>query len=263
MSGRELAQRIQISQSKVSRIESGATIPSLPEVQQWARAVDAPVEVRERLADLTQAAVYEVHAWRAALQTRPHLQEEFREREAAVRLVRNFQCRVVPGLLQTAAYARAVFSLAELSYEKGDLAGATASRVRRQEALYEEDRRFGFLIDEAALRWRPGPPHLMPAQLDRIASVSTLDNVSIGLIPQEGQARVLPLHGFVIYGDGDEEEADVFVEVETSHARLTITDLEVALYEKQWALLTDMAIFGDDAREFLGKLGAEIRKQSK
>ncbi|GAA0398016.1 hypothetical protein Acor_34930 [Acrocarpospora corrugata] len=263
LSGRELAQRIQISQSKVSRIESGATMPSLPEVQRWASAVEAPLDTRERLFDLTQAAMYETHAWRSALQSRPHLQDDFYERESAVRLIRNFQCAVVPGLLQTAAYARAVFSLANQPYEKEALAGATASRLFRQEALYEGDRRFDFLITEAALRWRPGSLPLSLAQLDRITSVSTLDNVSIGLIPHGRQSVVLPLHGFVLYGDvyADDEDADTFVEVETSHAKLTITDADITLYEKQWSLLTNMAIFDDAARGFLTELATEVRHE--
>jgi transcriptional regulator with XRE-family HTH domain len=266
ISGRALAQEIQISQSKVSRIESGATIPSLPEVERWAEAVNASPETQERLVDLTQAAVYEVHTWRTALRKRPHLQDTFQENEASVRRVRNFQCMVVPGLLQTAAYARAVFSLFELSYEKGDLANATASRVQRQVALYEEDRRFDFLIGETALRWRPGPPRLLLAQLDRIASVSTLDNVSIGVIPQGRQANAVPLHGFVIYGgdDQDDEDAvDTYVQVETAHALLTIADYDVALYEKQWSLLREMAVFDGEARDLLARIAAEIREEGR
>ncbi|MEO3859068.1 helix-turn-helix transcriptional regulator [Acrocarpospora sp. B8E8] len=264
LSGRELAHRVQISQSKVSRIESGVTMPSLPEVQRWAEAVDAPLDTRERLADLTQAAVYESHAWRTALQGKPHLQDDFQERESSVRLVRNFQCAVIPGLLQTAAYARAVFAMSVLPYEKEDLAAATASRLFRQEALYEGDRRFDFLITEAALRWRPSSPAQLLAQWDRLASVSTLDNVSIGLIPHGRQSTVLPLHGFVIYGPvygGDDDTAETFVEVETNHAKLTIPDFDITLYEKQWSLLTEMAIFDDAAREFLTELATEVRTE--
>ncbi|WP_061295812.1 helix-turn-helix domain-containing protein [Herbidospora cretacea] len=265
LSGRQLADLIQVSQSKVSRIESGATTPSLPEVRRWVEAVQAPPETYERLADLTQAVVYEVHTWRGATRGKGHLQEDIRRRESDVALVRNFQCMVVPGLLQTAAYARAVFGLYEQPYEKGDLAAATAARMRRQEALYDEDRRFEFLITESALRLRPGPGNPLPAQLDRIASVSTLETVRIGVIPQNVTARLVPLHGFVIYGGDDDgpDDPDTFVEVETDHARLTIADADVDRYRTRWFLLAETAIFGDDLRAFLGELSRELRNSEK
>src|SRR5262245_37379524 len=101
VSGRELAQRIGISQSKVSRIESETTIPSLPEGKAWTEALGAPSETQDRLAVLTEAAFTEVHTWRTALKTRAHLQGEINEREARARTVRTFQPSVIPGLLQT------------------------------------------------------------------------------------------------------------------------------------------------------------------
>ena len=67
MSGRDLAQRIDISQSKVSRVESGVTVPSLPEVRAWAEAVDAPEDVREYLVALTEATHTNVLRWRTDL----------------------------------------------------------------------------------------------------------------------------------------------------------------------------------------------------
>jgi transcriptional regulator with XRE-family HTH domain len=71
LSGRDLAQRIGISQSKVSRIETGRAVPSIPEVTAWADAVGTTVEARDRLRALTDDALVEVHTWRAAAQPVP------------------------------------------------------------------------------------------------------------------------------------------------------------------------------------------------
>ncbi|WP_219471296.1 helix-turn-helix domain-containing protein [Nonomuraea rhizosphaerae] len=259
ISGRDLAQRIGISQSKVSRIESGSVIPSLPEVTAWGDAVDAAPETRESLADLTQAAFTEVHTWRAALQRQAHLQDEIREQEDQAHLVRVFQPTLIPGLLQTAEYARRVFTLFDPPYSEGDLSMAVAARLQRQLALYEETRNFEFLITEAALRCRPGPVKLLLAQLDRIASLSTLENVRIGLIPHNREALVCPPHGFTVY-EGDDSPADAYVEVEITHVRLTANDTDdIAIYLRQWSLLRQMAIFGDEAREFLSMVSDDVR----
>ncbi|MEV0386331.1 helix-turn-helix transcriptional regulator [Nonomuraea sp. NPDC050643] len=259
ISGRDLAHRIGISQSKVSRIESGSVVPSLPEVTAWSEAVEAPTPARELLADLTEAAFTEMHTWRAALQRQTHLQDEIREQEDQARMLRVFQPAIVPGLLQTAEYARRVFSLFDPPYSEGDLPMVVAARLQRQLALYDESRTFEFLITEAALRLRPGPVRLLLAQLDRIASLSTLENVRIGLIPQDEEAVVCPPHGFTLY-ESDGSAGDSFVEVEVTHMRLTVRDADdIATYHRQWSTLTAMAIYGDAAREFLAKLSADIR----
>lgn len=259
VSGRELAQRIGISQSKVSRIESGSAVPSLPEVTAWGKELGVSVETQERLTSLTRAAYTDVRSWHAAMQRRGHLQDDIQEQEARSREVRIFQPSVVPGLLQTAEYARRVFSLFQVPYTDDNLAAAVAARVHRQLALYEESRQFDFLITEAALRWRPGPPRLLLAQLDRIASISTLENVSLGVLPQSAEAVTFISHGFVIYDSADEDH-DPVVSVETIHADVAVMAPEdVDLYRTRWSLLQQMAIFDGDAREFLGDIAGDIR----
>lgn len=258
VSGRDLAHRIGISQSKVSRIESGSVIPSLPEVAAWGDAVSAPTQTREMLADLTEAAFTEMHSWRAALQRQTHLQDDIREQEDQAQLLRVFQPSVVPGLLQTAEYARRVFSLFDPPYAEGDLPMVVAARLQRQLALYDESRKFEFIVTEAALRLQPGPVQLL-AQLDRIATLSTLENVVVGVIPQGVESTVCPPHGFTLY-ESDGTTGDSFVEVEVTHMRVIARDAEdVAIYRRQWSLLSEMALYGDAAREFLQRLGADIR----
>jgi transcriptional regulator with XRE-family HTH domain len=261
LSGRELARRMGTSQSKVSRIESGTAIPSLPEVTAWASAIGASTGVHDSLVALAEAASTEAQSWRDALRRRPHAQDEIRALESSTRLLRTFQPSVVPGMLQTAEYARRVFSFLPATLAESDIPAAVAGRLSRQLALYETDRNFSFLITEGALRWRPGPPELMVAQLDRIASVSTLDNVSVGVIPFGVQAVTMLTHTFVIYDGWDEQ--DTLVEVDTIHAQLLVKrPADVDLYRQRWERLTQMAIAGEEAREFISGLNADLRVRS-
>ena len=55
------------------------------------------------------------------------------------------------------------------------------------------------LVTEAALRWRPGPPNVLIAQLGRVSALGTLDNVSVGIIPSDAEAVTFTSHGFAIY----------------------------------------------------------------
>lgn len=259
MSGRDLASRVDISQSKVSRIESGNAMPTRPEVERWADATNATPEERAAVLELTEH-VTEIHAWRTSFQSRPHRQHEVLRREARARMVRNFEPLVVPGLLQTAEYARQVFDLSPLPDVRREASAAIAGRMDRQLALYERDRRFEFLICETALRWRPGPDahRVLPAQLDRIVSLSTLENLSIGVIPEDRHALTYASHGFVIYEGHD--PGDTVVSVEAIHAGLVLRHPdEVELYQKTWAALTQMAIFGEEARRLVDQTVSDAR----
>ncbi|MEV4562807.1 helix-turn-helix transcriptional regulator [Nonomuraea sp. NPDC049419] len=278
ISGRELADLIGISQSKVSRIEAGTAMPSAVQVADWAEAVNAPRDARQVLDSLVQAAFTDVRAWRVATRTGPHVQGDIQLLEQGAGRVRVFQHSLVPGLLQTAEYAKRVLALFQPGYPESGRAEVLAARLDRQLVLYDESKRFEFLITEAALRWRPGPPRLLLAQLDRIASLGTLENVSIGVIPQDAEAVISMAHPFVMYeqdadqaaeeeggdevggtGDGDAHEGTV-VTVETVHANLVVKGAEsVGLYDTRWSLLRRMAVFDDAARAFLTEVAAAVR----
>jgi transcriptional regulator with XRE-family HTH domain len=255
--GRQLAERIGISQSKVSRIESGAAVPTIPQVTAWAAAVGVSGGAAEALLALADAAYTEVHPWGAALQGQTHLQNDIQELENRAGVKRIYEPSVVPGLLQTAEYARRVFTMFQPAYAEPDIPAAVAGRLDRQVALFDAAQRFEFLISEAALRWRVGPEGLLRAQLDRIASVGTLENVSIGLIPQSAHALTHVPHGFVIFESADDEDA--LVMVETVHANLTVGEAsQVELYRRQWSLLAQMAVYGAAARDLLARVAADI-----
>jgi transcriptional regulator with XRE-family HTH domain len=260
ITGRELARNIGISQSKVSRIEAGAALPSIAEVTAWSRALGASSETQRLLETLTDAARTEVETWQQALEGGKRLQDDIAEAEATACRTRSFQSVMVPGLLQTPDYAQRVVTMSKEQMPQIDVPSTVAERINRQSVFYEEDKRFEFLITEGALRWRPGPPRLLLAQLDRIATMSTKDNVSIGIIPLLRIEATAPLwHPFVIL-ETDDGETPAVVRIEATHARLVVRapdDLE--LYEKEWSSLRRMARFGDDARTFLDELSAEVR----
>lgn len=261
ISGRQLAQRLGVSQSKVSRIETGRTVPSLPVVAAWGKAIGVPDDTQEHLTELAQAAFTEVCTWRTVMRERPHFQGIIEEREIQAHAIHTYNPSVVPGLLQTAEYARRIFSLVQVPYSDENIAQAVAGRLQRQLLLYEESRQFDFLITEAALRWSPGPKALLLAQLDRIASLSTLSNVSIGIITLDTRPTVVVPNGFVAYDHYD--DLDAFISIETVHANVIVNDpQDVEMYRESWSLLARMAIFGSEARAFLVELSSGIRSSS-
>jgi transcriptional regulator with XRE-family HTH domain len=257
--GRALAKEVGISQAKVSRIESAQTVPSKDEVTAWLAAVDTPEHRAAVLIELTDSVFQEVNSWRAAMRTRKHHQDDIEEWETSARIVRCYQPAAVPGLLQTMEYARRIFGMSYIPYDVDDLSLALATRMQRQLVLFDIERSFEFLITEAALRWRPGPASLMVAQLDRILSLSTLDNISIGIIPIDQEAMTPMEHVFVCY-EREEGDPAAFVEVEMIHDNVVLRDpSQVAYYRHRWSLLSQAAVFEDDARQILHFLLTEFR----
>ena len=107
MTGVELARRVDISQSRISRIETGHLIPQVDEVNRIADALEVDASTREQLHDLARAGRSGMRSWRA-LHARGFAQHQtdIARMEQAAKQIRMFQPNIVPGLLQTAEYAR-------------------------------------------------------------------------------------------------------------------------------------------------------------
>lgn len=171
----------------------------------------------------------------------------------SARLIRSFQCVVLPAMLQSAEYARHVFESAPNSTPEA-VGRAVAARVERQSLLYEPGRESVFVLTEAVLRTWPGNPALMLAQFDRLLAVDSLSTVRLGVIPWRRAVPVMPRHGFTLC---DRRE----VVVETFRGERVLDDsAEVASYEETFARFEEAAIFGIEAREMLLSVMQEFRE---
>jgi transcriptional regulator with XRE-family HTH domain len=258
LSGDQLATLLGVSQSKVSRVENSRTVPSVAVVEAWARACGAPPETVEDLIQRAEAVLTEARTWRTELaRGLDAKQAQIGRLEADAEVIRLFQPTLVPGLLQTAEYARRVFTLANPSARQ-DIAAGVAARLERQQVLFDDTKRFEFVIYEAALRWPVTTPVAMLGQLDRISSLLDLPHVDIGIIPLDGPAVTLLPPGFCVFGD---DPADALVTVETLTAELHISDTpDVTTYLETFARLRQTAVRGADARPLLGHIAADFRR---
>lgn len=255
LSGQELADVLDWSQSKVSKIENGRTRPSTSDVEAWLDACHAPQEVARRSLELTEAALVESRHWRAVhARGLRSGQDGVRTLEQRADTVRSFQPSLVPGLLQTAEYARQVLSAVNISGQR-DVPEAVAARMRRQEALYDPERRFEFTLTEAALRWHLHDADLLPAQWDRLLSIATLTNVVLRVLPLASPLGRLQSNGFLLFEIPD--EPTVIVETFTRELALTESE-EVGQYRHIHAVLTEHALDEEASRDYLRSLSASL-----
>ncbi|WP_328392878.1 DUF5753 domain-containing protein [Nocardia sp. NBC_00416] len=175
------------------------------------------------------------------------------EAEGRARTIRNYQDQIVPGLLQTEPYARAILNTCiEFTGSLDDIDDAVAARMARQQVLRSEDHRFGVLLAEQVLYTGVGSAEVMRGQLEYLLDVMDLPRQELGIVPQDA-GFVYTTTGFVIM---DERT----VEVETISANLTVTrPSELECYEKVWRRLSERAVLGDEARALIDRALVRLR----
>lgn len=249
MSGRQLAESLSWPPSKVSKLENGRQTPTDDDIRDWTRATDSEGETEALLASLHTLEVQHAE-WQRQLKVglKPH-QAEIAELDAKTRLFRAFESTFIPGLLQTAEYARARFAQSITVFKvRNDINEAVRARVQRQEILYRPDKRFHFVLTEAALRYRLCPPEIMLGQLDRLVSFSALPNVKLGIIGFETAYVVAPAHGFWLL---DNDRAMV----ETFSAELNLAQpQEISLYGGIFDSLAAVASYRRAARAIINRV---------
>jgi transcriptional regulator with XRE-family HTH domain len=255
LTGVELARRVAspgISQSRISRIETGHVVPQTDEVDRLADALGVDTSTRQQLHDQARAARSSMRSWRAlhARGFAQHQSDIARMEQAATKL-RIFQPNIVPGLLQTAEYARHAIELATTSQ---DIELGVARRMARQSILYERGKTFEFLITEGALKWRIVPINVHVGQLNHLASLATLANVSIGVIPWHARVAAHQSTMFCIFDD-----APAYVEL--LNGEVTTEDRnDVSHYVATFTALTEAAVTGDDAIAELRRIASELTR---
>lgn len=173
-------------------------------------------------------------------------QEEVLPLYESTRHFRVYCSNVMPGMLQTEAYATALLStIATFQDTPDDSPEAAASRIERSQVLHEGGHRFALLMEETVLRYRIGDADTMAGQLGYLLAVMALPNVSLGVIPFSAERRVWPLEAFYLF---DDHRASV--ELLTAAVNVSAPS-EITTYAKAFSQLADMAVYGSGARTLI------------
>jgi transcriptional regulator with XRE-family HTH domain len=176
MSQSDLGALVPCDKSAVSRVEAGLTVPD----EAFARACDAAFP---HLEGFFMRFWSGSQTWGAAF---PPSLREFATYEAEAIALWTFEHTLVPGLLQTGEYARAVLErhphvTAEQVTER------VAARLARQAVLDRGDAPVVWvLLDENVLHREIGGPQAMAAQLSRLAELARRPNITVQVIPRVG-----------------------------------------------------------------------------
>jgi len=249
LTGERLGARCAMSQSKISKIETGKVIPSVVDVERILLALSVPPEVLGEVTALARLANTEFQDVRSLLRKGlEKKQYELSSLEAGTTDFRFFLPAMSAALISTQEYIRA-----SLAHVRGDITKAVAKKLERQSVLYEYSKNFSFVLTESAVRWPVCHPAVMARQLDHLASVSHLKNLRLGIIPSTPTPLRGPLNTFTVY---DER----LVTAETFTGAVVMRDPnDVMFHLGLFARFEAAALLGDAAREQLAKWAAEFR----
>ena len=262
VSGAVLGARIGSSQATVSRYESGRLVPTPLVAGRIGWALRAPRPVRRRLIELAGAAAEdraELVPRRVLLQQGvAQLQRRIRHRERSAAHVATFHLTLVPGLLQTERYMRAIVSGPPASTPEEDAAWLR-ERLARQLQMVQPGRSAVQIVAESALHWGAAGPGIMTEQCEHLAMLATgRPSWRVGVVPRrlpQGSPPLFLTNGFTIH-DGRT------VLLGTTAGNAVITDERIVRdHLELFARIEKLAVYGSAASELFQQVAQRYRDE--
>lgn len=227
----EAARQICKSVSLLQAIELGqrtATLDVTRDLESALHAEGALMQLRDEMAEAL------------GYQAFPAWFQDWAIKEGEAAALRTFEPLIVPGLLQTGDYARAIFAT-RFRITEDEIEELVAARLKRQEVLAREyPPTFRVILDEGVLRRQVGSRHVMCEQLNRLADAARQPHVAIEVIPASASAHTGLTGAFVI---ADFEDAPSAGYVESALRGFPVEDpKDVAALDVTWDTLRGEAL---------------------
>jgi transcriptional regulator with XRE-family HTH domain len=255
----QVAAYLECSASKISRIETGMRGATARDVRDLCDKYGVTEQAeRDRLVSLAREGKQQ--GWWQSYDL-PYGNDLYVGYEAEAVRIKNYDTSVIPGLLQSADYALALYDDPVPEPGKGDLNSEligqrVEARMRRQEILNRPDGRppeFWAILDESALRRVVGASHVMGTQLRRIVQAMRLPNVMVQVIPFGAGPHPGMDSNFNIL-EFDTAAPDVVYSEGVSGFLFLNSAEDVLRYQRIFERLSEKALTEDDSIEFLSQI---------
>ena len=258
----EAARLVGWHQSKVSRIETGASGVKPPDVRLLLDAYQvADPQLRDML--LVLAGSDDVggrhHWWHAYRGVLPPAYRDFISLESQASTLRTLETSVVPGLLQTPEYARAVTRAAVGGPDNDGperLDALVQVRMARQDVLRADPPlALSVVLDEAVLRREVGGPGVMARQLDRLVEAAKLPQVRLQVLPFAAGAHIGITGPFVIFSFPSTSDLDVVVLDHLTSSLYLERKEDLEAYSEAFSTLQFHALSPEDSSDYIAGIG--------
>ena len=254
----EVADHLECSASKISRVETGRVSVSPRDVRDMLELYGVPVVQRESLVQLARDS-RQKGWWHAFSDTMQPQFATYVGLESAACQIRIYEVSLIPELLQTEDYARAVIRSGMMSRPGEDAERQVELRMARQPAVSRDDPpKVWAVLDEAALRRRVGGAGLMRLQLEHLLAQAALPNVAVQVIPFGGGAHPAMGRPFIVLVFPERVDTDV-VYLEDLTSALYLEDVaDVDRYNVFFNHLRASALSFDDSSALVASVLKEM-----
>ncbi|MEW1646096.1 MULTISPECIES: helix-turn-helix transcriptional regulator [unclassified Streptomyces] len=258
----EAARLVGWHQSKVSRIETGASGVKPPDVRLLLDAYQvADPQLRDMLLVLagSEEGGGRHHWWHAYRGVLPPAYRDFISLESQACTLRTLETSVVPGLLQTPEYARAVTRAAVGGPDNDGperLDALVQVRLARQDVLRADPPlELSVVLDEAVLRREVGGPGVMARQLDRLVEAARLPQVRLQVLPFAAGAHIGITGPFVIFSFPSTSDLDVVVLDHLTSSLYLERKEDLEAYSEAFSTLQFHALSPEDSSDYIAGIG--------
>lgn len=255
----EAARLVGWHQSKVSRIETGASGVKPADVRLLLDAYGVlDGQLRELLLMLAGSddAGDRHRWWHAYRGVLPPTYRDFISLESQASAMRTLETTVVPGLLQTPEYARAVTRAAVHDLDDERLDTLVEVRLARQDVLRTDPPlKLCAVLDEAVLRREVGGPEVMNRQLERLMEAARLPQVRLQVLPFGAGAHVGLTGPFVIFSFPSTSDLDVVVLDQLTSSLYLERKEDLMAYSEAFDTLRMHALSPEDTLDYIAGIG--------
>jgi len=175
--------------------------------------------------------------------------------------IRWYQCEVVPGILQTEAYIRAMHATAHPRVTDEEVNKQVEVRLERRAILDQPDITLSFILSESALRRNIGDAEIMQAQLTHLAEIAERPNVELQVLPFDAQTFGAAWIGFTILRFDQDAASDVVYLEGYTDADYLDSSNEVQAYTALWNRLQAAAMGQVESRNLILRVADERRQR--
>ncbi|MEW1775262.1 helix-turn-helix transcriptional regulator [Streptomyces sp. NPDC086777] len=254
----EAARLVGWHQSKVSRIETGASGVKPADVR---LLLDAYGVVEGQLRELllvlagSEDTAGRHHWWHAYRGVLPPAYRDFISLESQAGTMRTLETLVVPGLLQTPEYARAVTRAAMDGRADDSLDTLVEVRLARQDVLRNDPPlELSAVLDEAVLRREVGGPGVMARQLQRLMEAARLPQVRLQVLPFAAGAHIGITGPFVIFSFPSTSDLDVVVIDQLTSSLYLERKEDLQAYTEAFDTLRIHALSPEDSLDYIAAI---------
>lgn len=247
----EVGDKLECSASKISRIETGHVGVTPRDVRDMLEVYGVDDDEREALVQLAREA-RKKGWWHAYNEV---FTGSFVGLESDASFLHTHQALLVPGLLQTEAYTRAVIRAIRPDSAEDDVELRVRARINRQKLITEESNppEYWAVLDEAVLHRVVGGPEAMREQLKKLVELAALPNVTLQVVPFSAGAHAGMEAPFLILGFPEQADPDVvYVENSTSGVYLEQPE-DVHRYTLMFDHLRAAALKPDDTVDLVDR----------